>query len=130
MSVVCGGGAAMNEMTWATVQQWERLHHECDNPRLSRFIGRPHDLSPLGAFLLAPIQLALRLTTAQCSPLNRQLARPTNRRMMPRSPYRHTPPSLEALCCARRATLSRTFTHRHTVGGWLAGACGTCVQCY
>jgi hypothetical protein len=49
----------MNEMTWATVQQWERLHHECDNPRLSRFIGRPHDLSPLGSFLLSPINWAV-----------------------------------------------------------------------
>jgi len=49
--------AAMNEMTWATVQQWERLHQECDDPRLSRFIGRPHDLSPLGTF--PPLSLSL-----------------------------------------------------------------------
>ena len=37
----------MNEMTWRTVAQWESLHaKECGNPRLARFLGRPHDLSP------------------------------------------------------------------------------------
>lgn len=37
--------AAMNEITWARVQQWESLHrHECSDPRLRRFLGRPHDL--------------------------------------------------------------------------------------
>jgi cytochrome c heme-lyase len=38
----------MNEMTWNTVAQWERLHASAPGggPRLSRFIGRPHDLSP------------------------------------------------------------------------------------
>lgn len=38
----------MNELTWAKVQQWERLHPESANSaKLSRFLGRPHDLSPL-----------------------------------------------------------------------------------
>lgn len=40
--------AAMNEMTWQSVVQWERLHNYTSSagPRLSRFIGRPHDFSP------------------------------------------------------------------------------------
>jgi len=39
---------AMNEMTWQSVVQWERLHQYTSStgPRLSRFIGRPHDFSP------------------------------------------------------------------------------------
>ena len=42
---------AMNEATWRRVAAWERaLHAEdsapCGGPRLARFLGRPHDLSP------------------------------------------------------------------------------------
>jgi len=35
--------AAMNEITWARVQQWEALHR-CQNVRLRRFLGRPDEL--------------------------------------------------------------------------------------
>ena len=39
---------AMNEDTWRRVVAWERLHvHECRDPMLLRFLGRPDDLSPL-----------------------------------------------------------------------------------
>eukprot|EP00775_Hariotina_reticulata_P001688 gene1688-2032_t len=39
---------AMNEMTWHQVMDWEQLHcAECQQARLLRFQGRPHDLSPL-----------------------------------------------------------------------------------
>jgi cytochrome c heme-lyase len=38
----------MNEITWDRVRRWEALHHqECSDPKLARFRGRPHDLSPL-----------------------------------------------------------------------------------
>lgn len=38
----------MNEATWARVLAWEALHAgECEGgPTLTRFVGRPHDLSP------------------------------------------------------------------------------------
>ena len=37
--------AAMNEMTWQHVLQWEQLHaHECGQPTLLRFLGRPDEL--------------------------------------------------------------------------------------
>lgn len=37
--------AAMNEVTWRTVMQWEQLHRdECCKPTLLRFMGKPHDL--------------------------------------------------------------------------------------
>ena len=39
---------AMNERTWRQVLDFERLHEaECGTPRLTRFEGRPFDLSPL-----------------------------------------------------------------------------------
>jgi cytochrome c heme-lyase len=39
---------SMNEMTWERVVAWERLHPESrDSVKLNRFLGRPHDLSPL-----------------------------------------------------------------------------------
>eukprot|EP00238_Polyblepharides_amylifera_P009706 CAMPEP_0196579630 /NCGR_PEP_ID=MMETSP1081-20130531/23778_1 /TAXON_ID=36882 /ORGANISM="Pyramimonas amylifera, Strain CCMP720" /LENGTH=291 /DNA_ID=CAMNT_0041899269 /DNA_START=105 /DNA_END=980 /DNA_ORIENTATION=+ len=43
---------AMNEMTWQTVVNWERLHAQENQatPRLIRFLGRPHDLSPKARF--------------------------------------------------------------------------------
>lgn len=42
----------MNEKTWAVIQQWEAQFHcdECKNPKLKRFQGRPHDLSPAARF--------------------------------------------------------------------------------
>ncbi|KDD72890.1 cytochrome c/c1 heme lyase [Helicosporidium sp. ATCC 50920] len=39
---------SMNELTWQHVLRWESLHRDaCCEPRLSRFRGRPDDLSPL-----------------------------------------------------------------------------------
>ena len=39
---------SMNEMTWDRVARWERLHPEtAGHIKLNRFMGRPHDLSPL-----------------------------------------------------------------------------------
>ena len=38
----------MNEMTWDHVKRWEKLHPDtADAAQLNRFMGRPHDLSPL-----------------------------------------------------------------------------------
>jgi cytochrome c heme-lyase len=38
----------MNERTWVEVLRWESLHSaKCPDPKLLRFMGRPHDLSPL-----------------------------------------------------------------------------------
>jgi len=38
----------MNEKTWERVRQWEAMHTECkEGPKLSRFMGRPNDLTPL-----------------------------------------------------------------------------------
>ena len=37
--------AAMNELTWRRVLEWEALHHDtCGDPKLMRFLGKPHDL--------------------------------------------------------------------------------------
>lgn len=51
MESVVSAHNAMNELTWRRVAAWERaLHREdsapCGGPRLARFLGRPHDLSP------------------------------------------------------------------------------------
>lgn len=42
----------MNEATWAEIRQWEARFHcnQCQNPKLKRFRGRPHDLSPAARF--------------------------------------------------------------------------------
>lgn len=42
----------MNELTWKQILRWEaRFHcHECPAPKLKRFQGRPHDLSPVARF--------------------------------------------------------------------------------
>lgn len=42
----------MNEQTWKDVLQWEERFHcdECTTPKLKRFLGRPHDLSPVARF--------------------------------------------------------------------------------
>lgn len=42
----------MNEATWSEIRQWEtRYHcHQCQNPKLKRFRGRPHELSPAARF--------------------------------------------------------------------------------
>jgi cytochrome c heme-lyase len=38
----------MNEHAWREVLRWEALHaDECTQPKLLKFTGRPHDLSPL-----------------------------------------------------------------------------------
>lgn len=35
----------MNELTWRRVLEWEALHHDtCGDPKLLRFMGKPHDL--------------------------------------------------------------------------------------
>ncbi|KAK9797408.1 hypothetical protein WJX73_007122 [Symbiochloris irregularis] len=48
MDSVVAAHNSMNEMTWQHVLQWERLRaHECGQPTLLRFLGRPHELSPL-----------------------------------------------------------------------------------
>ena len=46
--------AAMNELTWRSVLQWESLHHEtCSDPKLLRFMGKPHDLRQAAKLLFA-----------------------------------------------------------------------------
>jgi cytochrome c heme-lyase len=41
----------MNEKTWAKVVEWERqTFHENATPKLLKFMGRPHDLSPKARF--------------------------------------------------------------------------------
>jgi len=48
MSAVVRAHNAMNEASWHRVEAWEALHCDsCPNPTLLRFLGRPHDLSPL-----------------------------------------------------------------------------------
>eukprot|EP01100_Stratorugosa_tubuloviscum_P007347 TRINITY_DN3067_c0_g1_i1.p1 TRINITY_DN3067_c0_g1~~TRINITY_DN3067_c0_g1_i1.p1 ORF type:complete len:255 (-),score=104.24 TRINITY_DN3067_c0_g1_i1:186-950(-) len=38
---------SVNERTWKEIQQWEAMYSNiCSDPRLLRFMGRPHDLSP------------------------------------------------------------------------------------
>uniref|UniRef100_A0A7S0C270 Holocytochrome c-type synthase n=1 Tax=Proboscia inermis TaxID=420281 RepID=A0A7S0C270_9STRA len=41
---------AVNERTWSLVQKWEATLHDCPNPRLVRFLGRPDDRSPRALF--------------------------------------------------------------------------------
>jgi cytochrome c heme-lyase len=52
MSSVVAIHNRMNERTWREVQAWERRFHckECSNPKLRRFMGKPHDLSPTARF--------------------------------------------------------------------------------
>jgi cytochrome c heme-lyase len=52
MSSVVAIHNRMNERTWREVQKWERRFHcnECADPKLRRFIGKPHDLSPSARF--------------------------------------------------------------------------------
>lgn len=48
MEAVVRAHNAMNEATWRRVEAWEALHCDsCPHPTLLRFMGRPHDLSPL-----------------------------------------------------------------------------------
>ena len=44
----------MNEATWQAVLAWEALHAPTcpSGPKLLRFVGRPHDLSPLASVAL------------------------------------------------------------------------------
>lgn len=52
MDTVVSVHNTMNEKTWEEVMQWERRFHcqQCENPKLKRFLGRPHDLSPAARF--------------------------------------------------------------------------------
>lgn len=48
MGHVVSAHNTMNEATWERVAEWERLHEDsCREARLTRFMGRPDDLSPL-----------------------------------------------------------------------------------
>jgi cytochrome c heme-lyase len=48
MDAVVHAHNSMNEVTWNEVRTWESLHRDtCCESRLLRFLGRPHDLSPL-----------------------------------------------------------------------------------
>lgn len=48
MDAVVRAHNAMNEATWRRVEAWEALHCDaCPQSTLLRFVGRPHDLSPL-----------------------------------------------------------------------------------
>ncbi|GMH45471.1 hypothetical protein BSKO_13428 [Bryopsis sp. KO-2023] len=47
MESVVSAHNMLNDVTWSHVRDWERLHPECGQPKLLRFLGRPHDLSPL-----------------------------------------------------------------------------------
>jgi len=37
---------AVNEQSWKHVKRWEKETHDCDKPKLVRFMGRPKDVSP------------------------------------------------------------------------------------
>lgn len=52
MEVVVAIHNNMNENTWRQVLEWERLHQPdgAPAPRLSRFMGKPDDLSPKALF--------------------------------------------------------------------------------
>ena len=41
---------AVNERSWKEVKRWEKEIHDCDNPKLVRFVGRPNDTSPKAWF--------------------------------------------------------------------------------
>lgn len=41
----------MNELTWRRVLEWEALHHDtCGDPKLLRFMGKPHDLRYIASY--------------------------------------------------------------------------------
>lgn len=52
MDTVVAVHNSMNERTWDEVRAWEARFHcdDCSNPKLKRFQGRPHDLSPTARF--------------------------------------------------------------------------------
>ncbi|CAN8076410.1 unnamed protein product [Agarophyton chilense] len=52
MNAVVSVHNTMNERTWKQVMDWERKYHchQCHNPKLKSFMGRPHDLSPAAWF--------------------------------------------------------------------------------
>lgn len=52
MDTVVSVHNSMNEKTWNEVVDWEERYHcsTCTNPKLMRFKGRPHDLSPAAWF--------------------------------------------------------------------------------
>ncbi|DBA70340.1 hypothetical protein WJX79_008096 [Trebouxia sp. C0005] len=52
MEAVVHAHNTMNELTWRRVLEWEALHHDtCGNPKLLRFMGKPHDLSPMARLM-------------------------------------------------------------------------------
>lgn len=56
--------AAMNELTWRRVLEWEALHYEtCGDPKLLRFLGKPHDLRHVSAYSNCLVELQFIHTT-------------------------------------------------------------------
>ena len=50
----------MNELTWRRVLEWEALHHDtCGDPKLLRFMGKPHDLRYESSTVLLLTQVTL-----------------------------------------------------------------------
>lgn len=48
MDSIVASHNGLNEQTWRQVLVWESLHRgECGAPKLVRFMGKPHDMSPL-----------------------------------------------------------------------------------
>lgn len=41
---------AVNERSWDQVRRWEKETHNCDDPKLLKFEGRPKDMSPKAFF--------------------------------------------------------------------------------
>lgn len=52
MDAVVSVHNAMNERTWQQLMYWENTFHchQCQHPKLKRFLGRPNDLSPAAWF--------------------------------------------------------------------------------
>ena len=52
MNTVVSIHNAVNERTWRQLMAWEALHcDECATPKLSRFMGRPKDVTPKARFM-------------------------------------------------------------------------------
>lgn len=101
---------SMNELTWKSVLQWERLHREyCPYPMLLRFEGRPHDLSPRARWLgmwgkEAPFDRhdwCALAAGAACAPAPRR--RPgQQQQQQPQQPMHFAPPRAGTCCGAGR----------------------------
>lgn len=52
MDAVVSVHNTMNERTWKQLMHWENTFHchQCEQPKLKRFLGRPNDLSPAAWF--------------------------------------------------------------------------------